>query len=217
MTVRVQTKGAGIRFVTSDWVGCLSGTFTTPADWTIVNAAYNIANNVGSGVALGLAKFTNASCGAALNQETFAVWQGITPRGAGNSGYRYDGPGVRLGGTILGNRTGYSFECGFVDGTINNICNGFTLNFALERWNAGAQTVVDNSFSVAGPTLAQGTIFRITAVGSLVTCYLNSTVIYTFNDPSPLGAGNVGLSSSASCGGITPLANNWQYIKARNL
>lgn len=203
------------------WTGCLTGAFTIPGDWSIVNAGWNVAGNIGNNTGLGYMFNTNVNCASAVNQEVVAVWSVVTPGGAGNSGYRYCGPSTRTSGTLLGNHTGYSFEVGIVSGTVPNICNGFTLNFALQRWSAGAQTVLASSFNVAGPTLTQGVTFRMTTVdvGStcLIKCFLNEATIYTVVDPTPLGAGRIGMSSSSSCGGITPANSAWQYIKGRNL
>lgn len=222
MTVEVLsppvTQGGGIQ----DWVGCLSGSFNVPADWTIVNGSHTISNNTGIGTGLGMARFSAAACAPpALDQEAVAIFYQITSGGAGNTGYRYDGPGVRLGGTLLGNRSGYSFECGFVSGTNPATCNGNTLNFALQKWNTGVQTLLANSFSISGPTLTQGTLFRIVARQSgsnaIIQCYINGTLIYNVTDTSPIGAGQIGLAASVSCGGITPANQIWQYIKGRNL
>jgi hypothetical protein len=203
------------------WTGCLSGTFTVPGDWTIVNGGWNVAGNFGNNTALGYMVNTNAACGVATDQEVVAVWSVATPGGAGNSGYRYCGPATRTSGTLLGNHFGYSIEVGIVSGTVNNICNGFTLNFELEKWNNGVNTALATSFNLAGPTLTQGLTFRLTTVNSgsnaIIKFFLNEVLIYNVIDPAPLPAGRMGMSSTRSCGGITPANSAWQYIKGRNL
>jgi hypothetical protein len=206
---------------TESWVGCLSGAFNVPGDWTVINGGFTISGNQGHGTGLGYTMMSLAVCGSALDQEVVGVFYQVTSGGAGNTGYRYSGPSTRMAGTLLANHTGYSFECGFVSGTNPATCNGNTLNFALIKWNAGVQTNLLTSFNLAGPTLTQGTTFRLVTrqVGANANnkCYLNADLIYDHTDTSPLGAGRVGFSDTQSCGGISPADVIWQYVKARNL